>query len=125
VEQAHQLEFDYVIVGAGSAGCVLASRLTEDANVKVALVEAGGWDRNPWLRIPLAWPRVLLKRMNDWMYFSEPDASLDNRSIECARQGHRRLRRAPHARGDIRYPRGNRGTLSISDIDGVVTSRSR
>jgi len=54
VEQALHLESDYVIVGAGSAGCVLASRLTEDPNVKVALVEAGGWDRNPWLRIPLA-----------------------------------------------------------------------
>ena len=85
MEQGPQLEFDYVIVGAGSAGCVLASRLTEDPNVKVALVEAGGWDRNPWIRIPLAWPRILLKRMNDWMYFSEPDAALDDRRIECAR----------------------------------------
>jgi 4-pyridoxate dehydrogenase len=47
---------------------VLANRLSEDPKLKVALVEAGGWDRNPWIRIPLAWPRILLKRMNDWMY---------------------------------------------------------
>ena len=80
-----RLDFDYVIVGAGTAGCVLANRLSEAPDVKVALVEAGGWDRNPWIRIPLAWPRILLNRMNDWMYFSEPDAALDHRSIECAR----------------------------------------
>ena len=63
---------------------MLANRLSEDPKLKVALVEAGGWDRNPWIRIPLAWPRILLKRMNDWMYFSEPEAALDNRRIECA-----------------------------------------
>ena len=78
-------EFDYVIVGAGSAGCTLADRLSEDPDVKVLVIEAGGWDRNPWIRIPLGWPRLLAYRMNDWMYFSEPEASLGGRPIECAR----------------------------------------
>jgi hypothetical protein len=71
--------FDYIIVGAGSAGCTLAHRLTEDGNARVLLIEAGGWDRDPWLSIPLAWGRILERRMHDWMYFAEPEATLDGR----------------------------------------------
>jgi 4-pyridoxate dehydrogenase len=78
-------EFDYVIVGAGSGGCTLACRLSEDPEVKVLVIEAGGWDRNPWIQIPLGWPRLLAYRMNDWMYFSEPEAAMGGRPIECAR----------------------------------------
>ena len=78
-------EYAYIIVGAGSAGCTLANRLSEDKDARVLLLEAGGWDRDPWIHIPLAWARMLHQGKHDWGYFAEPEGTMDGRRVECAR----------------------------------------
>ena len=79
------MDFEYVIVGAGSAGCVLARRLTEDASCRVLLLEAGGWDKDPWIHLPMGWGRIFPHRRHDWNYDSEREAQLGGRALECAR----------------------------------------
>ncbi len=70
--------YDYAIVGAGSAGCVLANRLTEDPSTRVLLIEAGGRDRSPNIKIPAAFPNQFHTKL-DWDFTTEPEPHLDNR----------------------------------------------
>jgi len=73
--------FDYVIVGAGSAGCVLANRLTADPTVRVLLLEAGPRDTDPWIHVPLGYGKLFARRDVNWAYDSEPEPALNNRRI--------------------------------------------
>jgi choline dehydrogenase len=75
------LEFDYIVVGAGSAGCVLANRLTADGKYSVLLLEAGPQDTNPWIHIPLGYGRLFKEKAVNWMYQTEPEPGLNGRSV--------------------------------------------
>ncbi|HTT40428.1 MAG TPA: GMC family oxidoreductase N-terminal domain-containing protein [Burkholderiales bacterium] len=77
--------FDYVIVGAGTAGCVLANRLSADPGVNVLLVEAGGKDDYFWIHIPVGYLYTIGNPRTDWCFKTEPDAGLNGRSIGYAR----------------------------------------
>lgn len=74
-------EYDYIIVGAGSAGCVLANRLSEDPGVSVLLLEAGPEDKSIWMKIPAGAARVIGPGPTNWAYFTEPEKHLRNRKI--------------------------------------------
>ena len=77
--------FDYIIVGAGTAGCVLANRLSENSANSVLLLEAGNRDWNPWIHIPVGYFKTMHNPKTDWCYRTEPDPGLNGRSIKWPR----------------------------------------
>lgn len=79
------VEFDFVIIGAGSAGCAIANRLSANGKYKVALLEAGGRDWYPWIHIPVGYFRTMGNPKTDWGYMTEPDPGLNGRSLKWPR----------------------------------------
>ena len=77
--------YDYIIAGAGSAGCVLANRLSADPSKRVLLLEAGGKDWYPWIHVPVGYFKTLHNPLTDWSYKTEPDPGLNGRSIDWPR----------------------------------------
>jgi choline dehydrogenase len=78
-------EYDYIIVGAGTAGCVLANRLTAGGTHRVLLLEAGGSDRSPWIEVPIGYGRTFNDPRYNWMYEAQADPGLNNRRAHWPR----------------------------------------
>ena len=74
-------EYDYIVVGAGSAGCVLASRLSEDAATRVLLLEAGPADRSLWIHLPIGYGKTMWSPTYNWCFHTEPEANMNGARI--------------------------------------------
>jgi choline dehydrogenase-like flavoprotein len=109
--------YDYIIVGAGSAGCVLANRLTEDAGATVLLLEAGGSDRHPYIQIPLGLGRLWQRRMFDWGYDTEPEPHLNDRIVPVRRG---KVLGGSSSVNVMAYTRGHRGDFDRWAREGAT-----
>jgi 4-pyridoxate dehydrogenase len=98
--------YDYVIVGGGSAGCVLANRLSEDGVASVLLIEAGGRDLHPFIHIPLGMGKMHERDMFNWGYRTEPEPNMNGREIEAMRG---KVLGGSSSINVMAYTRGNRG----------------
>ena len=101
-----QKEYDYIIVGAGSAGCVLAYRLSEDPDARVLILEAGGRDTDPLIHIPIGMGKMHAERRHDWGYDAEPEPRMNDREIEAMRG---KVVGGSSSINVLAYVRGNRG----------------
>ena len=77
--------YDYIIVGAGSAGCVIANRLSANSDLRILLLEAGGPDTNPWIHIPVGYFKTLHNPKTDWCYKTQAEPELEGRSLDWPR----------------------------------------
>jgi len=109
--------YDYIIIGAGSAGCVLAYRLSEDPGATILLLEAGGADRHPYVQIPLGLGKLQQRRMFDWGYDSEPEPGLNDRRLAVFRG---KVLGGSSSVNVMLYTRGHRGDFDRWARQGAI-----